>query len=119
MAADFRRHYGIQLFQTVGTDALPWAEFAALAKHLPPDSALARSELGDRARWGIGEQLLARMVHLQQLAVYQHLDPKKRGKAPKPMRTPWDYPHIKRPTERLLELNAREARRMREVASGN
>ena len=99
------------LFQSVGTEALPWCEFAKLVQHLPPESALARAELGDKAAWGIGEQLLARAVHLLHVGIYQQADPKKRGPAPKPIETPWDRRDMTQITKRLMDLREREQRR--------
>lgn len=100
MVADFRRHYGIQLFQTVGTAALPWCEFAALVEHLPPDSALARAAGGERTRWGESEHLLAVVIDLLQAQVWQYaLTHSGKGRKPKRPR-PYPRPGVETPGQR-------------------
>jgi hypothetical protein len=100
LAADFRRHYGIQLFQTVGTEALPWGEFAALVEHMPQDSALARSAGGERTRWGETEHLLAVVIDLLQAQVWQYaMTHSAKGKKPK-RPSPYPRPGVVTPGKR-------------------
>ncbi len=60
-----------------------------LVEHLPPDSAVIHSSLGEKAAWGVSEQLLAQVIHRLDLARYQSAGGKKAGKAPQPIPTPW------------------------------
>lgn len=120
--ADFWRFYGVRLFAVLGTAELPWCEFATLVEHLPVDSALMRATGGAKVEWRVAEQLLARIAHLTELGLYQRADPKKRGKPPEPLPSPWDEePERMSDAEkvaRLLDL-ARRDRERRGVSLGD
>ncbi len=88
LVADFRRFYGIRLFAVLGTDDLPWCEFRTLVEHLPADAVTVRREMGAKASWGVGEQLLAHVLHAVQVANWQRSGPKA-GRPPEPIGTPW------------------------------
>lgn len=94
---------------------LPWRRLRVLVENLPPEAATVRDRMGSKSSWGISEQLLAHVSHLLEMALYQRADPKKRGAAPKPMRTPWtDDRSTVTPdaalAERLRDLAARNER---------
>lgn len=90
MEADLLRYYGLDLWPELTGPRLTWRRLRVLIEQLPPDAAVVRAQLGDKARWDVAEQLLARTCHLLELQLYQAADPKKRGPAPKPIPMPWD-----------------------------
>lgn len=62
MEADLLRFYpGIDLLD-LGTPRLDWQRLAVLIEYLPRESATVRETVGDEARWGDGENLLATIV---------------------------------------------------------
>lgn len=79
----------MDLWTDLGTPKLPWGRLLTFIRHLPPDAASARNDLGPKARWGISEQILARVAWLLEVQLWSNADPKKRGPAPKPIETPW------------------------------
>ncbi|MFI6496915.1 hypothetical protein [Nonomuraea typhae] len=61
-----------------------WWQLRAYLSHLPRESALARSLLGDAVVWGLNEQLLAAAIDQLRAANYQRGG----GKGPKPKPLP-------------------------------
>lgn len=60
-------------------------------ENLPLDSAYRRATDPDHVGdWGLEPQLLAWIVHVLELQLYQAADSKKRGSAPKPIPMPWE-----------------------------
>lgn len=61
-----------------------------LLDHLPRESATVRAVVGERARWGESEHLLADVVDLMHAQLWQFASAhsKKRPKRPKPIRRP-------------------------------
>jgi hypothetical protein len=65
---------------------MSWWQLRAYLSHLPRESALARSLLGDDVAWGLNEQLLAAAIDTLRAANYQRGGGK--GPRPKPMPRP-------------------------------
>lgn len=63
-----------------------WRRFGVLLRHLPPDSAFARLQLGEAAGWGIAEHLLAAAVDALHGANWQRSGGKRAR--PKPIPRP-------------------------------
>lgn len=61
-----------------------------LLRALPRDSQVVGERLGEQARWGESEHLLADLVDLTQILLWQHasVHSKRRIKRPKPVKRP-------------------------------
>lgn len=112
--ADLHRFHGFDLWPDLGCGRLSWRRLRVFVENLPPDSATVRAELGDRSRWAVGEQLLNEVVHLLELQLWQHADPKSRGPVPELRRTPWDDHRVSELRERLIEFRDRARSRARQ-----
>jgi hypothetical protein len=63
---DFRRLYGFNLAEDVGTYRLTWGRFRDFVARLPQDSCHARGVAGDVGEWTTDRQLLAAVIdHLR------------------------------------------------------
>lgn len=79
---------------------MPWDELRDLIGHLPRESALQRAVLGESARWGEVEHLLAVLIDLAQAQLWMTTavnTPK--GKRPKRPR-PYPRPGVEDPSQR-------------------
>lgn len=82
--ADFRRYYGMSIADC-RERGIPLREVAAMAVHLPPDSATGRAVVPPDA-WGITEYLLAAAVDALHNANWQRGGGK--GARPQPVERP-------------------------------
>lgn len=83
------RFYGVDLFD-LGSPWLSMRRLIVLLDHLPRESATVRAVVGDRARWGDTEHLLADLIDVAHWQMWQFSSAhsKKRPKRPKPIRRP-------------------------------
>jgi len=83
------RFYGLRFDPRV--PCLPWDELRDLVTHLPRESATVRAQVGEQARWGESEHLLAVVIDLLQGQLWQFAaahSKKKKPKKPKPYPRP-------------------------------
>ncbi|MFD9949683.1 hypothetical protein ACFWYW_55645 [Nonomuraea sp. NPDC059023] len=78
-------HHGRSI-KDLFTGAMSWWQLRAYLSHLPRESALARSLLGNDVMWGLNEQLLAAAIDALKVANYQRSGGK--GRKPKPFPRP-------------------------------
>ena len=83
------RFYRLDLWSELGGPRLPWCRLSGLLAALPADAATVRAQHGPEAAWGVSEQLLALAVDALHVANWQRADPKKAGKPPVKVPTPW------------------------------
>jgi hypothetical protein len=79
-------HYHRHSLRDLFDGSLTWRQLRSFLSHLPRESALARKLLGDDARWGMSEQLLALAVDVLRQGNYQRGGGK--GSRPKPIPRP-------------------------------
>lgn len=83
--ADLLRYYGVDLRWLVD-GRLSWRRFSVLLANLPADSATAQAMHGELAHWQTAEYLMANVVDLLRLSVWQRSGGK--GERPKPIPRP-------------------------------
>lgn len=121
--ADLLRYYGLR-FDPRDPD-LPWDELRDLVSHLPRESATVRAQVGEQARWGETEHLLAVVIDVLQAQAWQFASAhsKKKPKRPKPYPRPGvaDPSRRKFGTKRMSLAEAREwmARKKGGVSDGS
>ena len=64
------RFYHIDLLADLGTRRLTWRRLTVLLNHLPRESAYVQAVVGDTARWGDTEHLLAGLIDVVQVGNY-------------------------------------------------
>lgn len=100
LTADFRRYYGMSVAEC-RERGLPLREVAAMATHLPPDSATARA-INPPTGWGITEYLLAAAVDALHAANWQRGG----GRGPRP--TPVERPGVTDQSTETQRIGASE-----------
>lgn len=89
LAADFHRYYGRSI-SAMTSWGIPLREVAAMASHLPPDSAIRRAM---DEHWQRTPQidLLREIEHDLRILAWQQTKDGSRGlRYPEPVRLPWD-----------------------------
>lgn len=108
--ADLLRFYGLRVDPR--DPCLPWDELRDLVTHLPRESATVREQVGEQARWGEAEHLLAVVIDVLQGQAWQFATAhsKKKPKKPKPYPRPGvvDPSRRKFGTKRMTLGEARE-----------
>lgn len=92
--ADLQRFYGVDLRWLLdGSRRLSWRRLSVLLRHLPRDAATTQQMLGEVARWGTVEHLLAALLDAAHTGNWLAVRVAG-GKAPKPtpVRRPGDVP---------------------------
>lgn len=83
---DLSSYHNGRSLEDLVTGRMRWWQLRAYLSHLPRESALARSLLGDDVAWGVSEQLQAMTVDVLRAANYQRGGGK--GAKPKPLPRP-------------------------------
>lgn len=82
----------------LGTERLTWRRLQVLLAHLPQDSHTVRAVMGEAARWGDREHLLATLVDVQAQAnwMFAVVNSKQPPEMPKPLQRPGMPDPVKR-----------------------
>jgi hypothetical protein len=86
LEADLQRYFSTDL-REVGTPALSWRRLGVLVRYLPRESATVRALMGEAADWGTVEHLLATLVDVERMALWQRAG-NRHAPRPKPMDRP-------------------------------
>lgn len=90
MEADLLRFYpGVDLLD-LGTPRFDWGRLGVLIQYLPRESATKQEAIGDEARWGDEEHLLATIIDaIAQLSwMFAAANSKRAPERPRPLRRP-------------------------------
>ena len=72
----------------LGTRRLSWRRLWSLIEQLPRESRFARVTIGEKARWGDTEHLLATVIDVLQISNWLYTSAHSKNRVPQPQRLP-------------------------------